>query len=164
MVWSSSLTSIALLVQVARAAIVPQQQSIIWKYEGKNFWASLDLNAETFALESPAGSAPDALARRGTGGEYQACTVLTLDGKVTESAIQEKIAKYQKLNDDVWSASQVCCILPLTSSKLTFTSSVGVSWSTRRSMPQRLSTSALSTTTPLLCMPFLLAIYLMAPT
>ena len=111
MAWSSSVTTVALLLQVARAAIVPQQQSIIWKYEGKNFWASLDLNAEFFALESPAGSAPEALARRDTGGEYQACTVLALDGEVTEAALQDKIAEYQKLNDDVWSASQVCCIL-----------------------------------------------------
>ncbi|KAH7395015.1 amidase signature domain-containing protein [Phaeosphaeria sp. MPI-PUGE-AT-0046c] len=106
MAWSLTIGNAALLLQVARAAIVPQHQSMIWKYEDKNFWASLDLNAESFALESPAGSAPDALVKRSAGSEYQACTVLTLDGDVTEAVLQGKIAEYQKINDDVWSASQ----------------------------------------------------------
>lgn len=157
----SSISTAALLLQVVRAVIVPEQQSIIWKYEGKNFWASLDLNVESFALESPAGSAPDALARRGAGGEYQACTVLTLDGEVTEAALQGKVAEYQKLNDDVWSASQVCYITPPKRSELTFGSSVSVSLYTPRSTIQHLSTSALSTITPTPCMQFLLATCLM---
>lgn len=111
MAWFSTIGKAALLLHAARAAIVPELQSIIWKYEGNNFWASLDLNAETFALESPAGSAPDALAKRDASGEYQACTLLTLDGEVTEAAIQEKFEQYQKIEDDVWSTSQVRFVL-----------------------------------------------------
>lgn len=111
MTFVSSIASIAVLLHAASAAIVPEYQSIIWKHDGKNFWAPLNLNTKIFALESPAGSAPDALHKREDGyasPEYQACTILTLGGVVTASAIDTKLDQYQSINDDVWSASQVC--------------------------------------------------------
>lgn len=142
MTWLSTIIKASLLLHGASAAIVPQQQSIIWKYEGKNFWASLDLNAESFALESPAGSAPDALVKRGAGSEFQACTLLSLDGDVTEAVLQGKIAEYQKLKDDVWSASQVRFVLLLFKSVLTIGSLVNVSLFTHRSRTKQMSTLA----------------------
>ncbi|PVI03451.1 amidase signature enzyme [Periconia macrospinosa] len=98
-----------LLSHAARAALIPEHQSLLWKYEGKNFWASLSLDAQTFALESPAGAAPNALSKRDAGledGKYHACTVLTLDSGVSAAELDTKLEEYQAVEDDVWSMQQ----------------------------------------------------------
>jgi hypothetical protein len=100
----------AVLVHATQATIVPEYQSLLWKYEGSNFWAPLGLDVQTFAVESPAGAAPDALYKRGAGHadiQYQGCTVLTLNGSIGAAAIDSKLEEYNSIKDDVWSREQV---------------------------------------------------------
>lgn len=99
-----------LFLHAAKATFVPEYQSLLWKYEGENYWAPLNLKTQSFALETPTGAAPDALNKRYSefgNGQYQACTVLTLDGIVTAAALDTKLSEYQAIGDDVWSPEQV---------------------------------------------------------
>ncbi|KAF1966186.1 hypothetical protein BU23DRAFT_663829 [Bimuria novae-zelandiae CBS 107.79] len=99
----------ALFSHFGKAAINPEYQSLLWIYEGKNFWAPLDLNSRNFALESPAGTAPETLIKRDAvyrNGQYHACTVLTLDGIISAVTISEKLKDYKAIEGDVWSEEQ----------------------------------------------------------
>ncbi|KAF1940448.1 amidase signature enzyme [Clathrospora elynae] len=99
-----------LLSQTARAAITPDYHSLIWKYGESNFWAPLGLNTTTFALESAAGVAPEALNKRSINGRkstvYLPCTVMTVDGELSGTTLDAQLAQYRAIKDDVWSEEQ----------------------------------------------------------
>jgi hypothetical protein len=101
-----------LLLQVANAAITPTYHSLMWKFNDGNFWAPLGLNTSTYALESPAGAAPEALNKRETskGTQYLPCTVVTLEGALSVEALSATLDEYRAIGDDVWSEEQVCII------------------------------------------------------
>lgn len=97
--------------QIVKAAITPDYHSLIWKHGEANFYAPLGLNTTTFALESPAGAAPDALSRRSSSGNsgptYLPCTIVTLDDQLSASSLNALLDQYRDLEDDVWSEEQV---------------------------------------------------------
>jgi hypothetical protein len=105
------VASCALFLQLTKAFITPDYHSLVWKFEKNNFWAPLGLNTSTYALESPAGAAPEALNKRDVGGykgqQYQPCTVVTLVGQLSAAALTEALDAYVALGDDVWSEAQV---------------------------------------------------------
>jgi hypothetical protein len=123
----------AVLLHATQATIVPEYQSLLWKYEGSNFWAPLGLDVQTFAVESPAGAAPVALNKRGAGPgdmQYQGCTVMTLNGSICAAAIESKLELYKSMVDDVWSQEQVRLqsTFGITYLVLTFNSLASASW------------------------------------
>lgn len=107
--------AVALLWWTTIAVIAPDYYSLMWKFEDGNFWAPLGLNTITYALESPAGSAPQALNKRESEGakgtQYLPCTVLTLDGDLSATALNSKLDEFRSAGDDVWSDEQVCIAL-----------------------------------------------------
>ena len=100
-----------LLLQPTAAAITADYHTLTWKHGNSNFWAPLGLDTKTYALESPAGAAPDALNKRGDKGSkstsYLPCTVVTVDGELSGTTLDTLLEKYRALKDDVWSEEQV---------------------------------------------------------
>jgi hypothetical protein len=103
----------AVLLHATQATIVPEYQSLLWKYEGSNFWAPLGLDVQTFAVESPAGAAP-----------------VALNGSICAAAIESKLELYKSMMDDVWSQEQVRLqsTFGITYLVLTFNSLASASW------------------------------------
>lgn len=92
------------------ASIDATYQSLLWKYHKGNFWAPLGLDATAYQLESPAGTAPEALGKRyadGCQSKFLPCTVLTVKGELTGPTLESQLQAYRALNDDVWSDAQV---------------------------------------------------------
>lgn len=102
---------VAIIFQVATAFITPEYHSLTWKFEEGNFWAPLGLNSSAYALESPAGAAPEALNRRGkdepSSTQYLPCTVVTLEETLSGESLSEMLDSYRTVGDDVWSDAQV---------------------------------------------------------
>ena len=113
----SAFVPIAVLFQTVNAAISPDYHSLMWKFGDANFWSPLGLDTATYALESPAGAAPDSLSKRGHAGlggtQYLPCTVITLDGDLSGAALETRLQQYLALDDDVWSEKQVSTISTL---------------------------------------------------
>ncbi|KAF2748794.1 amidase signature enzyme [Sporormia fimetaria CBS 119925] len=111
----------SLLTQALSAAISPDYHSLIWKSNDQNFWAPLGLNTTTYALESPAGTAPEALSKRGRsssqGHQYLPCTVVTLDDTLSSKTLESIVNQYRAIGDDVWSEEQFMDCLFVQSSK-----------------------------------------------
>lgn len=139
-----------LLLQPAAAVITPDYHSLTWKHGNSNFWAPLGLDTTTYALESPAGAAPDALNKRGDKAvkstSYLPCTVVTVDGELSGTTLNSLLAQYRALKDDVWSEEQVSNIQNMIKTLLTFCSSWSVSmcslqkrWLSTRSRSRTLS-------------------------
>lgn len=104
-------TAASLLLQAANAAISPDYHSLVWKFNDGNFWAPLGLEASTYALESPAGAAPEALSRRHPKEkkttQYLPCTVINLADDLSAKAVSSTLEEYKAVGDDVWSEEQV---------------------------------------------------------
>ena len=71
----------------------------------------MGLNTTAFALESPAGAAPEALSKRNYGEpkgvQYLPCTVVTLDAGLSAEALNGTLETFRTLRDDAWSEAQV---------------------------------------------------------
>ncbi|KAJ4362935.1 hypothetical protein N0V83_010052 [Neocucurbitaria cava] len=103
------ITASVVLLQPAAAAITPDYHSLIWKFGENNFWAPLGLDTTTYALESPAGAAPDALSKRNDGVKstsYLPCTVVTVDKDLSGTTLTTLLDQYRAVKDDVWSEAQ----------------------------------------------------------
>ncbi|CAO2652731.1 Nn.00g021420.m01.CDS01 [Neocucurbitaria sp. VM-36] len=104
------ITGIIFLLRPATAAITPDYHSLIWKFGESNFWSPLGLDTTTYALESPAGAAPDALSKRSNNGlksiQYIPCTVVTVDTELSGTTLNTVLDQYRAANDDVWSEEQ----------------------------------------------------------
>jgi hypothetical protein len=109
--YSKFLVAVTAVMQPVGAVISPDYHALTWKFGDADFWSPLGLNTTTYALESPAGVAPDALNKRDASDikadQYLPCTVITLDGELSASALETQLARYRTLNDDVWSEQQV---------------------------------------------------------
>lgn len=100
----------SLVFIVVATSIDSTYESLLWKHDGHNFYAPLSLEAKAYALESPAGSAPDALSKRYEGkcfSEFLACTVVTVNGELSRPALEAEVEAYREVDDDVWSEEQV---------------------------------------------------------
>ena len=108
---TNTLPACAVALQVAHAAIAPDYHSLMWKFQDDHFWAPLGLNTSTYALESVAGSAPEALHKRDESGfkgmQYVPCTVMTVDSTLSAESLTDILGSYKALQDDVWSQEQV---------------------------------------------------------
>jgi hypothetical protein len=100
----SILSLLGLAVSSAIADITPDYQSILWAYNGTNYYTPLTLNTTAYALTSPAGSAPYSLSKRSTTTpSLLPCTVVTLNSTtpLTGSTLEAIVAEYESI-DDVW--------------------------------------------------------------
>lgn len=92
-------------------AIVPDYHSLLWRLGTSNFWAPLGLDSSTYALESPAGAAPETLNKCGNdvayGTQYLPCTVITLEGRLSAENLNAQLDNYRAVEDDVWSEENV---------------------------------------------------------
>lgn len=103
----SCLAGAALAVSIAT-----DYQSLLWKYNGVNFYAPIGLDATVYELESTAGAAPEALSKRCSDGGcsgtlFLPCTVVTIDDELSASSLETQLRRYTALDDDVWSEEQV---------------------------------------------------------
>lgn len=106
-----TIVPIAASVKLVSAAISPEYHSLMWKAGDVNFWSPLGLNTTAYALESPAGAAPEALNKRGypvqAQDEYLSCTVVTLGGELSGATLEAQLQHYRDVKDDVWSEEEV---------------------------------------------------------
>lgn len=109
------IAAVALLLRAVEAVIANNYHSLLWQFDGRNFWTPLGINATTFAMESRTGAALDALNKRPgsglKGSQFLSCTVMTLDETLGEMLSAEilyaKLNEYRTMGDDVWSEEQV---------------------------------------------------------
>jgi hypothetical protein len=81
-------------------------QSLVWSTNITNYWSPIQLKATSYQYESPAGTLPDPLNKRGEecnpGLVLLRCRVITVNSSispVTEATLSDILGTYQEIDD-----------------------------------------------------------------